>query len=148
MSRPIRLIVTDMDGTLLDPDKQITARTVEAVRAARKQGVAVTICSGRIHTMMENYLPALPVEGLYLAANGAVIADAGTGAIVWGAPIQENEVAALLDWAAARNYDVGVMAAGACRQPLRPRNSVRSPVSVRVVSSTEKKAVRSLNSVL
>ncbi len=114
MSRPIRLIVTDMDGTLLDPDKQITARTVEAVRAARKQGVAVTICSGRIHTMMENYLPALPVEGLYLAANGAVIADAGTGAIVWGAPIQENEVAALLDWAAARNYDVGVMAAGAC----------------------------------
>jgi len=87
---------------------------VEAVRAARKQGVAVTVCSGRIHTMMGGYLSALPVEGLYIAANGAIVADAATGAIVWGAPMGGEDVAALLDKATRGGYDVGALAAGAC----------------------------------
>src|SRR5208283_5174901 len=41
-----------------------------------------------------------------------------------------------------------VIAAGALSVPLRPRNSVRSPLMVRDISSTSKKAVRSVNSVL
>lgn len=103
-----------MDGTLLDPNKQVTARTVEAVRAVRKQGVAVTVCSGRIHTMMGIYLAALPVEGLYLAANGAIVADARTGAVVWGRAIDGGDLAALMDRAVPGGYDLGFLAAGAC----------------------------------
>ena len=114
MSRTIRLIVSDLDGTLLNPHKQVTARTVEAVRAARKQGVAVTVCSGRIHTMMGGYLSSIPVEGLYIAANRAIVADAATGAIVWGAPIGGGELAALMERAAEGGYDVGALAEGAC----------------------------------
>jgi hypothetical protein len=47
----------------------------------------------------------------------------------------------------ARNRD-RVMAAGLRSVPLRPMNSVRSPLTVRAASSTSKKATRSANSVL
>ena len=34
-ARIIRAVVSDLDGTLLGPDKQVSARTLEAVRRAR-----------------------------------------------------------------------------------------------------------------
>jgi hydroxymethylpyrimidine pyrophosphatase-like HAD family hydrolase len=44
----IRLIVCDMDGTLLDSKKRIPERTLETIRGARRKGVVTTICSGRV----------------------------------------------------------------------------------------------------
>lgn len=43
----IRLIVMDMDGTLLNPDQEVSPRNAEALRKAAAQGVHLAICSGR-----------------------------------------------------------------------------------------------------
>ncbi|MDR3265016.1 MAG: HAD hydrolase family protein, partial [Synergistaceae bacterium] len=45
----IRLVVCDMDGTLLDSEKRISERSMETIRAARREGVSTTICSGRLY---------------------------------------------------------------------------------------------------
>ena len=43
----IKLLAIDIDGTLLNPHKQITPRTREAVRAAQQAGIIVTLATAR-----------------------------------------------------------------------------------------------------
>lgn len=43
----IRLIVMDMDGTLLNEEQQITPETARTLREARSQGIHLALCSGR-----------------------------------------------------------------------------------------------------
>lgn len=45
----VRLIATDLDGTLFDRDHRPAPRTVEAVNAARAAGIRVVAVSGRSH---------------------------------------------------------------------------------------------------
>ncbi|WP_279358071.1 Cof-type HAD-IIB family hydrolase [Methylobacterium indicum] len=44
---PIRLVVTDVDGTLVTGDKRLTPRAVRAVEALRARGIAFTVASSR-----------------------------------------------------------------------------------------------------
>jgi Cof subfamily protein (haloacid dehalogenase superfamily) len=73
--RNIRLIVCDMDGTLLGSGKEISERNLEAIREARRKGVATTICSGRIHAMLGIYARQLALDVPFAAVNGGVIFD-------------------------------------------------------------------------
>ncbi|HLI89228.1 MAG TPA: Cof-type HAD-IIB family hydrolase [Ktedonobacteraceae bacterium] len=43
----IKLLVIDIDGTLLTPQKRITPRTLAAIRAAQETGVIVTLATAR-----------------------------------------------------------------------------------------------------
>ncbi|MDR1597290.1 MAG: HAD hydrolase family protein, partial [Treponema sp.] len=71
----IRLIVCDLDGTLLNSKKSISPANINAAKMARERDIFVTICSGRIHTMLEAYSRTLSVEGPLIAVNGAVVID-------------------------------------------------------------------------
>ena len=53
-SQPIKLIAIDIDGTLLNRDKQITQRTREAIQAAQASGIVVTLATARRY---ENSMP-------------------------------------------------------------------------------------------
>ncbi len=44
---PIRLVATDLDGTLLDPSGHVTARTRAALDAARTAGIVVVPVTAR-----------------------------------------------------------------------------------------------------
>jgi Cof subfamily protein (haloacid dehalogenase superfamily) len=43
----IRLVVSDVDGTLVTPDKRITPAAVEAIRRVRERGIKFTVISSR-----------------------------------------------------------------------------------------------------
>jgi hypothetical protein len=46
-SPQIRLLIADVDGTLVTPDKVLTRRTIQAVRTLHDAGIAFAITSGR-----------------------------------------------------------------------------------------------------
>jgi Cof subfamily protein (haloacid dehalogenase superfamily) len=71
----IKLIVCDLDGTLLNEKKLISEANFAAIREARKQGIAFTICTGRITGMAAYYIQDLAPGIPYVAANGALICD-------------------------------------------------------------------------
>ncbi|WP_010262576.1 Cof-type HAD-IIB family hydrolase [Treponema primitia] len=79
----VRLIVCDLDGTLLNSEKLISPENINAINMAREKGIFVTICSGRIHTMLEAYSRILSVEGPLISGNGAFITDTRTGEILY-----------------------------------------------------------------
>src|SRR5215217_904867 len=71
-SRPLRGIVLDVDGTLLDPEHRITPATAAAVARAGAAGLHVVLASGRSPRAMVDYLRELELEGPAIAFNGAL----------------------------------------------------------------------------
>lgn len=55
----IKLIAIDLDGTLLNDNKQLTEANIAAINAASKIGVNVVLCTGRPITGIQRYLTQL-----------------------------------------------------------------------------------------
>ena len=75
MSRTIRMIGVDLDGTLLNSEKQLTAYTREVLKKAIEQEVAVVVATGRPFSGVPAELKHFPGIRYALTANGARILD-------------------------------------------------------------------------
>jgi len=90
----IELVAIDMDGTLLDPSHQLTARTRQAIARARALGVRVVLASGRPVSGLKPYLDALEIGGdddYCIACNGGVVQSVGTGERVVEFPLSYDD---------------------------------------------------------
>lgn len=68
----MKLLLFDLDGTLLRSDKTISDRTLKAINKCREQGVLIGICTSRaVHNCM-TFLPELTPD-LFIASGGAVV---------------------------------------------------------------------------
>ncbi|WP_086639849.1 Cof-type HAD-IIB family hydrolase [Acetobacter okinawensis] len=72
-ARHIRLVVSDMDGTLLTPDKQVTDQSLSAIRALERAGVPLCLVSSRPPGGMEMYFDQLGIRTPYGALNGGTL---------------------------------------------------------------------------
>jgi HAD superfamily hydrolase (TIGR01484 family) len=72
------LIATDVDGTLLNDDEKITARTRSAVHAAVDAGTRFVLATGRPPRWIGMIVDALGFAPMAVCANGAVIVSART----------------------------------------------------------------------
>lgn len=70
-----KLIVVDMDGTLLNSQKEVSERNKKAVKEALNSGVNVAIATGRIYTSARFYAKLLGIYTPIIACNGALIRD-------------------------------------------------------------------------
>jgi Cof subfamily protein (haloacid dehalogenase superfamily) len=110
----VRLIVCDLDGTLLNSRKQISSENLAAIRDAQAKGIFVTFCSGRVHTMLEAYTRLLDIRGPVVTANGAVIVDTRTGEMPYRNCADRDRVYPLLRFCRERGLDVVVVGADGC----------------------------------
>lgn len=72
-SRDVRLVVADVDGTLLTPGKILTPRARAAVQSVIQAGIAFTITSGRPPLGMRILIDALLLEHPISAFNGGLL---------------------------------------------------------------------------
>ena len=70
--RPVRLVLADVDGTLVTPDKELTDRTIAAVAALREAGVLFALTSGRPPRGMEMLIEPLDITTPLAAFDGGV----------------------------------------------------------------------------
>lgn len=78
----VSLVATDLDGTLLTSDDQVTARTVQAIHAAQQAGIDVIVVTGRPPRWLPPVLDALEIRPLCVCANGAITIDAASESVV------------------------------------------------------------------
>ncbi len=71
-SRDVRLVVADIDGTLLTPGKVLTPRARAAVHAVVEAGIAFTVTSGRPPLGMKTLIDSLHVQHPISAFNGGL----------------------------------------------------------------------------
>jgi Cof subfamily protein (haloacid dehalogenase superfamily) len=69
----VRLVVADVDGTLVTPDKILTPRARAAVRTIVEAGIAFTITSGRPPLGMKPLIEKLQLQDPIAAFNGGVV---------------------------------------------------------------------------
>ena len=73
ISRPsVRLLATDIDGTLLNPEFQISEGDLAALRRAHSAGIEVVLVTGRRHTFALPIAQQLGFDLWLISSNGAV----------------------------------------------------------------------------
>ena len=72
MKLPLRLLAIDIDGTLLDPQYQISAANLAALRRAHRSGVEVVLVTGRRHAFAMPVAALLGFDLWLISSNGAV----------------------------------------------------------------------------
>ncbi len=71
----IKLIALDLDGTLLNSDKQLTPENAAALEKAASAGIEIVPATGRFYLGMPEFIRALPYVHYVIAINGAQIWD-------------------------------------------------------------------------
>ena len=69
---PIRLVLADVDGTLVTQEKVLTAKTKEAVRQLTAAGIAFAITSGRPPRGMQTVIKDVNLSTVVAGFNGGV----------------------------------------------------------------------------
>ena len=77
--KDIRLVALDLDGTVFNDKKEITPRTLAAIRAACARGVAVLPATGRTASGIPAAFTSIPGVRYALTSNGASVVDLTTG---------------------------------------------------------------------
>lgn len=131
-----RMVATDLDGTLLQPDSTVSPRTLAALTAARDAGLLVTLVTGRPPRWLAPVVHQLGWHGLAVAANGAVLLDLEQQRVEATYPIPRNDLLAaisgireLLPGASFATEHVRVGAAIPIVDPLAPAEDVGAPAS-------------------
>ena len=73
----IRLVVVDLDGTLLDGDGSMPADTFETIRALEARGIAFAPASGRQHETIVRQFSEVADSLVVIAENGAYVTRGG-----------------------------------------------------------------------
>lgn len=84
------LLVSDMDGTLLNSKSQISRENQVALEYFTSHGGLFTIATGRMEMTLRKYLPLLPINVPGILYNGAVIYDFATERILWETCLAEE----------------------------------------------------------
>lgn len=99
--KPIKLVLADVDGTLVDNDKQLTERTKEAARKLRDHEIALAITSGRPPRGMAMLVEPLGLTTPIAGFNGGMIVQPDLQTIVQQRTLERElareVVGALLD---------------------------------------------------
>lgn len=82
-----KLLCLDMDGTLLDKEKNISEINKNAVKKAVEKGVKVAICTGRVFTSAYYYSDILEIKTPIIASNGSYIREKDRDEVIYKNPL-------------------------------------------------------------
>jgi Cof subfamily protein (haloacid dehalogenase superfamily) len=89
----VKLLATDLDGTLLRSDGTVSDRTREALVAAKESGLLVVFVTGRPPRWLDEAVDQTGHVGVAVGANGAVIYDCETATITESHPMRPQLLA-------------------------------------------------------
>jgi len=95
----IKIIATDLDGTLMAPDHiTVTERTVKALERAHSFGVRFAISTGRTLAVTENVRAQVPFVDYIIYSNGAGVYDCRNNEIIYSNYMPKDLVAEIVDF--------------------------------------------------
>ncbi len=97
-----KVILIDVDGTLVDYENHLPNSAVTAVRRARERGHLVYICTGRSRSEVYDEIWNIGLDGM-IGANGGYIEHQGK--ILYHAHLRKEQCSAIVDWLHSRNLE-------------------------------------------
>jgi hypothetical protein len=103
------LLVLDVDGTLVNSNKEISERTRQAVIDCQENGVKVAIASGRSTEGIRHQAKEIGLDrygGYIISYNGGRITNFQTGEVVYDIPLPPGMIHELYDYSKQENTGI------------------------------------------
>ena len=85
-----KLIVIDLDNTLLNNEHQISQFNREVIKKVQAKGIEVIIATGRMYVSAQPYINELTLKTEAIVYNGAMVKDITSGQVKYHKPIDKN----------------------------------------------------------
>lgn len=108
----IRLIASDLDGTLLTPEKQITEYTRKILIRAGQQGILFVPCTGRPFDAVPGCVRELPGVEYVITSNGAAVYSVSEGRRIYERLLMEETVEQILQLSLPQEVATEVLVQG------------------------------------
>jgi Cof subfamily protein (haloacid dehalogenase superfamily) len=95
----LRLIVFDLDGTLLGEDGTIADETVKLVAELKKTGVNFSIASGRLHSALNCFAEQLNIDIPLISLDGSYIRGINSAESIFETFVKEDYVRKAVEYA-------------------------------------------------
>jgi hypothetical protein len=102
----IKLIAVDMDGTLLDDDKNISLRNKESIQEAIKTGIVVMLASGRAFAGVKRYADYLDLKVPLVIYNGAAVIESKSQKVFYEKPIKIETARSIIRYCGQKGYHI------------------------------------------
>lgn len=90
--KKLKLILFDLDGTLLDENGKIGNKSKEFVKKLEPLGVQFTFASGRLHSALTDYATELGVKTPLISLDGALIKSHPEGKVLFESFVPEKYI--------------------------------------------------------
>ena len=97
MKSKYKLLVVDMDGTLLNDQKQISPLNLEYISRARAEGVKIVVASGRPYKSILRFNELLKIDTPIINNNGSNVNDPESGKELLSYHIPADDVRRIYD---------------------------------------------------
>ncbi len=91
----VKLIVTDLDGTLLNDSKNIPEKNIIALKEAVKNGIHISVATGRNFYSAKKYIEELDLDVPVIFQNGSFIYEWKKNIILYQTPLK-SEIAKIV----------------------------------------------------
>lgn len=108
----IRLLIADVDGTLVGTGRDVEKPVRDALEAARRRGVRIALCTGRPLFSTRRYIEALDIAGVHSFDSGATVLNTSTGDLLYHHGIDRTLAQAFLAEAQRAALHVEIYADG------------------------------------
>lgn len=95
----IKLVVTDIDGTLVNRDNEIGEKSKELIKMLREKGVSFTFATQRIHSSVAPLAKELNITMPLITLNGSLIQDADAKTVINRSVIKRKYIERALKFA-------------------------------------------------
>ncbi|SFB27898.1 Cof-type HAD-IIB family hydrolase [Clostridium frigidicarnis] len=91
-----KLMCTDMDGTLLNGNHEISRESIEVIKKAHDKGVKIAVCTGRLHSSAFYFANLLGINAPVISSNGAFIREKDRDKVIYKKTIDKNSLQEIL----------------------------------------------------
>ncbi|MCF8009541.1 MAG: Cof-type HAD-IIB family hydrolase [Halanaerobiales bacterium] len=85
-----KLVVIDLDDTLLNNNQKISENNKKAISMVQKKGIEIMIATGRMYSSTKPYLKELSLDNEVIVYNGSLVKDIKSDKTIYHKPVSIN----------------------------------------------------------
>lgn len=103
-----KLVVLDMDGTLLNNEHHVSIANKEVIHRLKREGTSVVLASGRPYESIYPYVKDLDIDLPIIAANGALIKSPLTSEVYYSSGLPINLAEEIIEYGQENQFPISL----------------------------------------